>query len=209
MKRDPKSRIRSLPGAMALWLSLVCFALRAAAQEELPKLQPPLGEIPPTFWEQHGTTVMVSVPVAMVLLAAGIWLLLRPKPVAVPPPDVQARAALEALLPLPEDGKVISRVSQILRRYVQAVFQLPAGEPTTTEFCQLIAGQNDIGEEFAKALADFLHQCDERKFARANPSSPLGAATRALELVAQGETRRAQLRQQESIPPAQPAAASA
>jgi hypothetical protein len=208
-----RSRVSRVEGRKltnrVLWLSLVYSALSATAQEELPKLQPPMGEIPPTFWEQYGTTVLVSVPVAMLMLALGIWLLLRPKPVVVLPPEVQARRALDALLHEAEDGNVISRVSQILRHYVQAVFQLPAGEPTTTEFCQLIAGRSDIGEELARALADFLRQCDERKFARANPPSPIGATARALELLAQGEARRAQLRQQESAQVARPAVASA
>ncbi|MFO1513386.1 MAG: hypothetical protein U1F83_10810 [Verrucomicrobiota bacterium] len=152
-------------------------------------MQPPLGEIPPTFWDQHGTTVMVSVPVVMLLLVLAIWLLLRPKPIAPVPLEVQARTALEELSKQPEDGAVISRVSQILRRYVQAVFDLPAGEPTTTEFCRLIAGRNDIGEQLAMALGDFLRQCDERKFA--SMSLPTcGTVTQALRLIEQAEKRR-------------------
>ena len=175
----------------SLCLMVICFALSAVAQEELPKLQPPLGEIPPTFWEQHGTTVMVSVSVAILLLALVVWLLLRGKPPVVLPPEVQARTALEALLQMPEDGKVISRASQILRRYVQTVFQLPAGEPTTTEFCQLMAGHSDIDEELAKALADFLHQSDERKFKSVSLPA-FGVVSRALRLVEQAEVRRKQ-----------------
>ncbi len=197
------------PASRALWLLVAWLALNVRAQEHLPQLQPPLGEIPPTFWEQHGTTVTVSVPIVMLLLVLALWLLVRPKPIAPVPLEVQARTALEELSKQPEDGAVISRVSQILRRYVLAVFDLPAGEPTTTEFCRLIAGRNDIGEQLAMALGHFLRQCDERKFARANAFTPLDAAARALELVAQGEARRAQLRQKETVHPARPAVASA
>ena len=209
MTGNPKSEIRMTKSGGLLWLAVVCFTLQGLAQGELPKLQPPLGEIPPTFWEQHGTTVMVSVPIALLLLAVGIWLLLRPKPVVPLPPETQARMALEKLLKQPEDGAVISRATQILRRYVQVAFELPPGEPTTAEFCQMIAGHRKLGAEFSGALGEFQRRCDERKFAQSSPTIPIGAAARALELVAQGEARRAELRQQESMPTTKPAAVSA
>lgn len=209
MTGNLKSEIRMTKSGAVLWLALVCFALSSLGQEELPKLQPPLGEIPPTFWEQHGTTVMVSVPVALLVLGVGIWLLLRPKPIVPVPPEVQARLDLEKLLQQPEDGAVISRVTQILRRYVQAAFELPPGEPTTAEFCQTIAGHRKLGTELADALGEFQRRCDERKFAQSSPTTPVGTAARALELVSQGETRRAWLRQQASMESARPATVSA
>jgi len=178
-------------------LALVCIALRGLAQGELPKLQPPLGEIPPTFWEQHGTLVMIFVPVGLLLVAAGIWLRLRPKPVVAPPPAEQARAALAALARLPEDGLVISRASQVVRRHVQAEFQLPASELTTAEFCRLVQPHPELGAALAEAIAKFLHECDERKFARTSAAAPMGAVTRAVELVGEVEARRAALRQTE------------
>jgi len=182
-------------GWLTLWLSFVCLAVQAVAQEEAPALQPPSGEIPPIFWEQY-TTVVILCGIAVLIVAALIvWLCLRPKPAVVLPPEVQARTALAALLPKPEDGKVISAVSQTLRRYVLAAFGLPPAEPTTAEFCQLIAQENTIGNEFSTALVGFLRECDERKFANAKPIAPLGAAARALKLVEEGEARRAQLRQ--------------
>jgi len=168
-----------------------------------------LGELPTTFWEQQGTLIIVATVLALLVLALGVWLRLRPRPVAVVPPEVQARTALEALRNLPEDGAVISRVSQVLRRYVLAAFDLPAGEPTTAEFCRQIAGHDKIGPELCEALETFLRQCDEQKFALANPSAPLGAASRALELVALSETRREQLRQLMTAQTAQPAGVSA
>jgi len=176
-----------------LWLLvLVGMTLNSLAQEELPKLLPPKGEIPPTYWEQHGTTVMVSVPVALLLLAVGIWLRLRPRPVVPVPPEVQARAALEKLLQQPEDGAVISRATQILRRYVQTVFRLPPGEPTTAEFCQTIAGQAEIGDDLVKALADYLRQCDDRKFTLQELPG-FGAAAQALRLIERAESRKGSL----------------
>lgn len=188
----PNSEIRMTRYGALLWLALVWFTLRGLAQEELPKLLPPQGEIPPTFWELHGTTVMVSVTVALLLLSVGIWWLLRPKPVVPLPPEVQARMALEPLLKQPEDGAVISRATQILRRYVQSAFELPAGEPTTAEFCAVIAQSDQVGNELATELADLMRECDARKFAL-KPLPELGAARQALHLVERAERRKIQV----------------
>lgn len=170
------------------------FAQRAPANKPL-KLLPPYGELPPTFWEQHGTTIII-VSLAVVLIAALVaWWLLRPKPPVFISPEVQARRALENYLNRQENGAVLSQVSQILRRYVIAAFDLPPGEPTTTEFCRMLSGQNAIGVELSNAVSEFLRQCDEHKFSPQPPAEPPGAVARALELVSLGEARRAQLRQ--------------
>src|SRR5262245_47741921 len=117
-----------------LWLAVICFVLSARAQEESPKLQPPLGEIPPSFWEQHGLIVILATGGVLLFVVVGIWFWLQPKPVAVSSPEQIARRELEALSKCPEDGEVISRASQVLRQYVLAVFEFPGGQPTTAEF---------------------------------------------------------------------------
>jgi hypothetical protein len=161
----------------------------------MPKLLPPYGELLPGFWEQHTATVAVAATVAALMIGCGLWLALRPKPKPQIPPAIQARTALNGLLNRPEDGALLSQVSQILRRYVLAAFGLPPAETTTTEFCQLIRGNDRIGAELATTLETYLRRCDEQKFAPAPAGSPLNGATGALELVAQGENRLAQLRQ--------------
>ena len=50
----------------------------------------------------------------------------------------------------PEDGALLSQVSQILRHYVVAAFDLPPGELTTAEFCRAIAGHARIGPELVR-----------------------------------------------------------
>ena len=94
-----------------------------------------------------------------------------------------AREALAKLQRQPEDGNVLSQISQILRRYVGAAFQFPSGEATTAEFSAALAGSEKIGAELAQTISSFLHECDERKFSPANPTAPLNAATRALEII--------------------------
>jgi hypothetical protein len=140
-------------------------ATNAPAEELIPRLRPPRGEMPPTFWEQNGVWIIVACVVLLVLIALGVWWLTRPRPAVVVPPDVQARKALEPLRGKAEDGAVLSQVSQILRHYVSAAFALPPGEMTTADFCRAIADQGRLGTELSAALGDFLRRCDERKFA--------------------------------------------
>lgn len=207
--RGQKSEVRS-PKRRAVALSslLVWFALDSLAQEELPKLLPPHAELPPTFWEQHGVMIVIVVVVVLLLVALGIWARLRPKPAVVTPVEVQARTALEALRNRPEDGATISAVSQILRRYVIAAFELPLGEYSTAEFRQLASDSEKIGAELSSALSDFMIRCDERKFSRSDASASASTVAKALELVAIGETRRAHLRQV-AVLAGQPATANA
>ena len=192
--RGARCEVRGVK-AVAFSLAIAAFALCAMAQEEPPKLQPPLGEIPPTFWEQHGVTVILGVGAFVLFVVLGIWFWLQPKPVAAVPPEVQARTALEALSQRAEDGVVISKVSQILRQYVLAAFELPTGQRTTAEFCTMTAKSVKVGNELSNALAAFLRECDERKFAKFGSGDALNATARALELVNQGEARRERLRQ--------------
>jgi len=172
--------------------------------DDIPPLRPPHAEIPPTFWEQYGLLVIVFGVLVLGLVCAAAWFLTRPKPPMIVPPEVQARQALETLRRQPEDGALLSRVSQILRRYVAAAFDLPPGELTTAEFCRAIAGHGQIGPELSAALSEFLRQCDQRKFAPSAPAAPFGAVAQALKLVDQAQARRSALVQ----PAAQPTQSS-
>ncbi len=142
------------------------------------------------------------------LVGAAVWFLTRPKPPVVVPPEVQARQALEPLRQQPEDGALLSQVSQILRHYVTAAFHLPPGELTTTEFCRAIAGHERVGPELSAALSDFLRQCDQRKFSLPAPAPPLSAVAQALKLIDQAQARLAALAQPAAQPSGSPNAAS-
>jgi hypothetical protein len=181
---------------------LCSAATNPPAGDGIPPLRPPRPEIPPTFWEQHGAWVILAGVLLLGVIAAGIWWLTRPKPAVVVPPAVQARQGLEPLRQKPEDGALLSQVSQVLRRYVSAAFGLPPGEMTTADFCRAIAGQGRIGPDLSAPLGDFLRKCDERKFAPSAPAPALGAADQALKLVELAEARRAQLQPAEDAPAA-------
>jgi hypothetical protein len=178
------------------------------APEQIPALRPPRAELPPTFWEQNSGWVMLGVVVVVALMALAAWWLTRPRPPVVVLPEVHARQALGALRRQPEDGALLSRVSQILREYVIAAFRLPPGEHTTSEFCNVITLNAEIGPELAAAFSEFLRQCDQRKFSPPAPAPPLGAVEHALQLVEQAQARIAALRKPETpgagSPPAKP-----
>jgi hypothetical protein len=143
----------------------------------------------------------------LLALVCGVaWLLTRPKPPVVVPPEVQARHALEPLRQQPEDGALLSRVSQILRHYVTAAFDLPPGELTTVEFCGAIATHSPIGPELSAALTQFLRECDQRKFSQSAPAPPLSAVAQALKLIDQAQTRRLALSQSAAQPTQSPVA---
>ncbi len=191
-------------GAIAFLITLVLAAWRqasqaaslsptGAAEDEIPPLKPPWEEIPPGFWEQHGTAVVVS---AVLLLAAAAVLVAwwrRPRPVEIPPPESIARQELEPLRDKPETGMLLSRVSSALRHYVRDAFRLGAGEWTTTELARALEQSPEAGPELGPKVIDLLRRCDERKFAPAPQGPPLNAAAQALELIAATEARRAEL----------------
>ena len=162
--------------------------------DAIPPLRPPHAEMPPTFWEQYGLWVVLFGILLLALVCAAAWFLSRSRPPEVVPPEDQARRALEPLRQQPEDGALLSRVSQVLRRYVAAAFELPPGELTTAEFCRATASHARIGPELSAALSEFLRQCDQRKFSPPAPAPPLSAVAQALQLIHLAEARRSQSR---------------
>jgi len=191
--RSPRPRC----GTVALLPALLARGwpvIAAAPPEEPLQLHPPRAEIPPSFWEQSGGWV-VAAGILLLALAglAGWWLLRRRTPVGVSP-DTQARQTLQPLQGRPEDGRLLSRVSQTLRHYFAAAFDLPPDELTTSEFCHSIEVAPKAQPDLSRQLGEFLRQCDERKFAPPTTTEPLHAVDRALELIDRGEARLAALR---------------
>ena len=170
--------------------SSICAQTTTNAQ---PALVPPYAELPPTFWEQHKIAVVVGGLLFLVAQSIFLWKLLMRLQPAIEPPQNVACATLTRLLDEPENGRVLSEVSQILRRYLGAAFQMPGVELTTAEFIAALARNEKIGPELSKSLADFLRECDVRKFSAAPATPPLDAAERALQLVHQAEARRAKI----------------
>lgn len=191
-------------------LSWACLAMTAGARrafariptDEIPPLSPPLPEIAPTAWEQFGWVLWILVPLLLVMVAAVVWLVLRPgKPPVLLAPAGQARVALQALQSQTETGEVLSQISQVMRRYLVNAFWLSPLEMTTHDFCELVRGTEKIDPGLAGSVAEFLQAVDQRKFAPATMQPPLGAASRALELIELAEGRQLALPQPTSANP--------
>jgi hypothetical protein len=170
-----------------------------AADDKIPPLLPPHSELEPTFWAQHRWQFIGGGATILILMALGVWLLRRPKPVVVEPPAVLARRALEPLRGRPEDGALVAEVSRIVRRYVLSALNFPADELTTTEFRALLLSRPQINPEMAESVGDFLRRCDQWKFAPEPPTPQLGAVAGALELVEKVEQSRWQISNQELV----------
>jgi hypothetical protein len=170
---------------------LVPLAVMAENTNDLSALVPAYGEIPPTFWEQHGTLVVIGLGVFILLLVLILWKRLRPKPVVFISAEQGAHTALAKLRSEPEDGKTLSAISQILRCYVSESFKLPGHEQTTAEFCAAISGHAQLGAEPVNSVSSFLRECDVRKFSPASAAKPMEAVNRALALIEQIEKRKA------------------
>ena len=170
----------------------LAFVAKAADTNALPALTSAYGEIPPTFLEQHGTLVIIGFIAFLFLAAPTVWKILQPKPATILPPEIVAREALEKLLRQPEDGKILSEVSQILRRYVAAAFELSAAEMTTKEFCTALAASKKISVELAQDISNLLRECDDRKFSTQLSTAPLNAAAQAIKLITLAEKYREQ-----------------
>jgi hypothetical protein len=191
------------------WVFLL-FNLSLAAQTPtnvLPALSPAYPELPATFWEQHQSAIIVGGFAILAFAFFFLKVMLRPESPQILPPDVLARQTLAKLQSQPEDGKVLSEISQTLRRYISTAFEFPSGELTTAEFSAALSANNKIGSELAQTISSFLRECDERKFsppdrvgvqASACPANESAtpdtlkrelqpAATRALEIVALAE----------------------
>jgi hypothetical protein len=174
----------------------------STAADDLPQLRPPRAEIPPSFWESYGVWVIVGCVVFLALIGLAVWFLTRPKPPIIVPPYVRAKQVLEPLLTKPEDGLVLSHVSQALRHYITEAFGLPPAEHTTAEFCRLIATNERLGPELSGAISEFLRRCDERKFTASPPAPPMAAVATTLKFVEAAESRLAGLRRRIEQAPA-------
>jgi len=174
-----------------VFTSITALAAGTNDGPELPSssLRPPRAEILPTFWEQYGLWVIFGAVFALAVFATLVWLLVRPRPPVPIPPAVQARKELEPLKQKPEEGILLSQISQILRHYLAAVFPLPRGELTTTDLSRSIIQDQKIGPELGGEVIEFLRACDLRKFAPAPPPTPLDAVSRALGLIDRAEKR--------------------
>jgi hypothetical protein len=146
-------------------------------------------ELPP---EPSWPAWLLVVPAALagVVLAVVVWLLRRRRlPQALPLTPEQAAlcelARAEALpLACPRDvERYHTLLSDVVRRYLERRFHLPASRQTTAEFLEAMGRSPQLGAEPQALLRDFLGRCDLAKFA---PVTPPPAECRAAAALARG-----------------------
>jgi hypothetical protein len=139
-----------------------------------------LGEMSPEFltaeegmlmwWIAAGVAVFGMIAVALLNRGAKDSPRYRPPP---PKPWVVAEvtlAALEERLPMDADSFFVE-LTDIVRRYVERAFQLPALEQTTHEFLHELNRSGDrLSDSQRESLAEFLTAADMVKFARTDVS---------------------------------------
>ena len=179
---NSRSELRSTRGASRpLWstcafvvfLLFTAFPAVASAQtdsgqprditgiEELPPLPPP----PAWPYWLAGCIIIGG------LGGFGAWRIARYKPRPAPlPPDRWALRELEriAAQKLAEQGQAErfhTLVSDVIRRYLEARYDLRAPQQTTQEFLRGLPEPSPLPAERQEKLAEFLRRCDVAKFA--------------------------------------------
>jgi len=142
---------------------------------ELRDVAPP-EELPPApSWRLPIYETLAALVVLGLLL--GGWRLFRRRhrPIALPP-DRWALGQLERLqgIPLGTDREVEqfhTLLSDVIRRFLELRFQLPAQEQTTAEFLEEMRRSSQLTAEQQALLRDLMERWDLVKFARAHPSA--------------------------------------
>lgn len=112
--------------------------------------------------------------VALVVILVG-WLTMRFRANGTPPPprlspDEEALRALDELLAenLPVNGEIrqyYQRISDILREYVEARFEISAPNMTTEEFIDVLRANENFQGDVRAELMRFMNACDKVKYA--------------------------------------------
>ena len=110
------------------------------------------------------------------LAALAFWWWKRKRLSAVinaPPPPTPYELAIRELQRLREDSPPVeefyTRLSDIVRHYLEGRFQLRAPERTTEEFLHEVSRDDTLTQEHKDLLGAFLQECDLVKFARYHP----------------------------------------
>jgi hypothetical protein len=145
-----------------------------AEVSELRDITPP-EELPPA--PSWGISLRWAVlAVVLLLLVLNGWVLYRRRRQdSTVLPSHWALGELQRIR-LPADARerdleeFYTRLSDVLRRYLELRYHVPAPEQTTAEFLEAMRRSPHLQPEQQAVLRDFLEQCDLVKFARAQPS---------------------------------------
>jgi hypothetical protein len=170
--KDPPQQVKWAP----LPLIVVTRVARAdiseardlAPIEELPRPQ----STAPPLW------LWISAGLGVCLVSASVWIVLRrrPQPALQPTAGELALKEFAGLRALPllspaDIDRWHTRLSDVLRRYLEKHFDLPATRQTTPEFFASCTRSHPLTDDQRELLTKILQRCDEAKFAAALPEA--------------------------------------
>jgi hypothetical protein len=113
----------------------------------------------------------LAIPLVLVLSLLIIWRCRRRLPRKAPtvPPDRWALAELDRLQAdsaATDAERFHTRLTDIVREYLERRFSVQAFQRTTSEFMQALVGIDPLSTEQRKTIGSLLERCDFAKFAR-------------------------------------------
>jgi hypothetical protein len=130
---------------------------------------PPEARIMSWLWVGPGGVVVV------LLASSFFWWRRRPRPKTNQAEQWALRELGRTLaLQLPDQGKIDcfhTLLANVVRRYLERKFQLPARRRTTPEFLDVLQSCRNLSASQQEFLRDFFTRCDLAKFAGASVSS--------------------------------------
>ena len=124
----------------------------------------------------HNWWWLLLLLVLIVVMALAYWLWKRRQPtnaITALPPPTPYELAIRALKQLREENPPVeefyTRLSDIVRHYLEGRFHLRAPERTTEEFLYEVSQNNTLTPEHKDLLGAFLRESDLVKFARHHP----------------------------------------
>jgi hypothetical protein len=161
--------------SVVIFISQLFFSIALFAQEDIRDVKPPQGL--PFPWLVIITFVLIF------LIAAILWILFgEDKKRNIPVPDQKPlspwEAAMLKLKDLQEKDLLKKglfhdfyfELSDILRHYIEARFNIDAPERTTEEFLLYMKEINVLSAAQKNTLKNFLIECDKVKFAKFAPT---------------------------------------
>jgi hypothetical protein len=170
-------RIREGPGEFrqVTWRPMQVQVVTAIAVPDLKTLRdptaieplPPLPEAPAPPWQEVSAGAVLVALLALVFF----WWRRRSRTSLVPAEQWALRELNRLLaLHLPDHGKIEqyhTLLANVVRRYLERKFQLPARRRTTPEFLVVLQASSQLSGPQREFLGDFLKRCDLAKFAGA------------------------------------------
>jgi hypothetical protein len=155
---------------------LAAFGMTALASAAPPINPDDIRDIKGLVPLPHPWWWLVALAAAVVAGAVAFWILKQRRTttatgtVALPTPFEAALAALQRLREEdPPVDEFYTRLSDIVRQYLERRFQLRAPERTTEEFLHEVSQDGTLAQEHKDLLGRFLQESDLVKFARFRP----------------------------------------